>query len=83
MPDSDWSETSPDLPHINDAELHKFRAAIFKEVALVLEKEIGSLKSTLKTEMETHVIKQIKKVKYWLYFSVNNRTQHAHISGFV
>ena len=62
VPDSDWNEPLPDFPHINDPELHKFRTAIFKEVAIVLEKEIGSVKSTLKTEMEAHFNKQIKEV---------------------
>lgn len=62
VPDEDWNEPLNDLPHISDTELHKFRAAIFREVALTLEKEIGSFRTVLKTEMEAHVSKHVREV---------------------
>ena len=62
IPDSEWSAPPPDMPHISDIELHKFRVAIFKEVAVTLEKEIGSFRSILKTEMEAHVSKHVREV---------------------
>lgn len=62
IPDSDWNAPPTDLPHISDNELHKFRTAIFREVAVTLEKEIGSFRSVLKTEMEAHVSKHVREV---------------------
>ena len=66
VPDSDWNEPLHEVPHVDDAELHKFRSAILKEVTATLEKEIGTFRTALKGEMEDNMNKRVEEVCFIL-----------------
>lgn len=62
VPDSDWNDPLPDLPHISDTELRNLRAAISRDMGVILEREIGSFRTTLNKEMKAHISKHIGEV---------------------
>lgn len=84
--DNDWSEPLPEIHHMDETELRAFRKAIFREVAETVEREIGTFKATVKTDMEAHLNKRVREVCEYMKgtCAFNQMMAHVHVySGLI